>query len=286
MKDFKEKVAVITGAASGIGWGLAEHCAREGMKVVLADIEKQALYEAENKLKSMTAEVLAVPTDVSRVDDIEALAVRTINAFGGVHLLFNNAGVQAGRSIQHPLWENTLADWEWLISVNLRGVIYGIKIFIPIMLRQNTECHIINTSSMAGLIAEPQVVIYSVTKAGVVTLSEGLYLQLKQRNSPVGVSVLCPAFVRSRLGEAERNRPPELQNPSETSQPTGYPSPGKQFRKASFNILSPEQSAEIVFEAIREGTFYIFTDPLVKTLFKQRAENILQGRNPELPYTP
>jgi len=283
MKEFKNKVAVVTGGASGIGWGLAERCAREGMKVVLADIEESALKEAEKTLKDRRASVLAVPTDVSKFSDIETLAQRTIDAFGGVHLLFNNAGVQTGASISKPLWENTLADWEWLIGVNLWGVIYGIKVFMPIMLRQNTECYIVNTSSMAGLIAEPELVIYSVAKAGVIKLSEGLYFQLKRRNSPVGVSVLCPAFVRSRLGDAERNRPRELQNPPEAPQQSEQPSLIKQFRKGNWNVLSSEQSAEIVFKSIREDTFYILTDPVINTLFKQRVENILQGRNPEIP---
>jgi NAD(P)-dependent dehydrogenase (short-subunit alcohol dehydrogenase family) len=280
MKEFKGKVAVVTGGASGIGWGLAERCAFEGMKVVIADIEEPALKQAEKTLKTGGAEVLAVLTDVSRLSDIEALAQKTIDAFGEVHLLFNNAGVQAGGSLGKPLWDNTLADWEWLIGVNLWGVIYGVKVFMPVMLRQNTECHIVNTSSMAGLIAEPQLVIYSVTKAGVIKLSEGLYLQLKQKNSPIGVSVLCPAFVSSRLGEAERNRPRELQNQPEAPRQPGQPSLVMQFRN---KVLSPEQSADIVFKAIREDTFYIFTDPLVQELFKQRAENILQGHNPEMP---
>jgi NAD(P)-dependent dehydrogenase (short-subunit alcohol dehydrogenase family) len=283
MKEFKNKVAVITGAASGIGWGLAEHCAREGMKVVLADVEEPALREAERKLKDGGADVLAVLTDVSRLSDIEALAQKTTSAFGGVHLLFNNAGVQAGGSLRHPVWENTLDDWEWLLGVNLWGVIYGIKVFLPVMLSQNTDCHIVNTSSMAGLIAEPQLVIYSVTKAGIIKLSEGLYLQLKQRKSSVGVSVLCPAFVSSRLDNAERNRPRELQNKPETAQSSEQPSLVNQFRKANWNVLSPEQSADLVFKSIREDTFYIFTDPLVNKLFKQRADNILRGHNPELP---
>jgi NAD(P)-dependent dehydrogenase (short-subunit alcohol dehydrogenase family) len=282
MKEFKGKTAVVTGAASGIGWGLAERCAQEGMKVVLADIEEPALKQAAETLKSRSAEVLSVRTDVSRLEDIEALAQKALDAFGGVHLLFNNAGVQVGRSLTHPVWENTLADWEWALGVNLWGVIYGIKVFLPIMLRQNNECHIVNTSSMAGLIAEPQLVIYSVTKASVIKLSEGLYLQLQQRKSNVGVSVLCPAFVSSKLGQAERNRPQELQNPSELSQPPGTPSLVKQFQKDR-KVLSPEQSADIVFQAIREGAFYIFTDPLVRRLFQQRSDNILQNRNPERP---
>jgi NAD(P)-dependent dehydrogenase (short-subunit alcohol dehydrogenase family) len=282
MKAFKGKVAVVTGGASGIGWGLAERCADEGMKVVIADIEEPALKKAEKTLKDGGADVLAVRTDVSKMSDIEALAQKTLDAYGGVHLLFNNAGVQAEPSLSRNVWENTLADWEWMIGVNLWGVIYGVKVFMPIMEKQNTECHIVNTSSMGGLLAEPQLVIYAVTKTGVIALSEGMYLQLKRKKSPIGVSVLCPAFVSTRFFESERNRPADLRNPSEERRPREKASLVTQFDKISPTI-SPEQNADIVFKAIRDDTFYIFTDPLVQELFRQRAENILKGRNPERP---
>ncbi len=279
MKDFKGKVAVITGGASGIGWGLAERCADEGMKVVIADIEEPALREAAKKLKERDADVLAVPADVSRLTDIEMLANRTLKTYGGVHLLFNNAGVQA--EIGQPVWENTMESWEWVLGVNLWGVIHGLKVFVPIMLKQNTECHIVNTSSMAGLIAEPGMVIYGVTKAGVIKISEGLYFQLKQLNSLIGASVLCPAFVRSRMDDAERNRPEEFRNPVPAVKTSGGPPLQERLRQANRKILTPEESADIVFQAIREGRFYIFTDQLVADLFKERAENIINGRNPE-----
>jgi NAD(P)-dependent dehydrogenase (short-subunit alcohol dehydrogenase family) len=282
VKDFKGKVAVVTGGASGIGWGLAERCAVEGMKVVIADIEEPALKQAVKTLKARGAEVLAVRTDVSKLSDVEALAQKTVDAYGGVHLLFNNAGVNTDISLRKPVWENTIADWEWMIGVNLWGVIYGIKVFLPIMLKQNTSCHIVNTSSMAGLLAEPQLVIYAVTKSGILSLSEGLYIQLKERNSPIGVSVLCPAFVSSRIFEAERNRPTNLVNPPKPPKPHQQAELVSQFNKAS-PTLSPEQTADIVFKAIREGTFYIFTDPLVQELFRQKSENILKGKNPERP---
>ncbi len=281
MKEFKGKVAVITGAASGIGWGLAERCVKEGMKVVLADVEEDALNKAEKALKAGGAEVLAVLTDVSRLGDVEALAQKAVGTYGGVHLLFNNAGVQASASLRQPVWENALADWAWLMGVNLWGVIYGVKVFVPTMLGQKTECHIVNTSSMAGLIAEPELVIYAATKAGVIKLSEGLYLQMKKRNLPVGVSVLCPAFVSSRLSEAERNRPPELRRADQARAESERPSLVKKSSKVP--VLTPEQCADIVFEAIREDRFYIFTDPLVAALFKQRADNILGRKNPEMP---
>jgi NAD(P)-dependent dehydrogenase (short-subunit alcohol dehydrogenase family) len=283
MKEFKGKVAVVTGGASGIGWGIAERCAAEGMKVVIADIEEAALKQAEKTLKDGGAEALAVRTDVSKLSDVEALAQKTLEAFGGANLLFNNAGVNTDISLRKPVWENTIADWEWMVGVNLWGVIYGVKVFLPIMMRQNTECHIVNTSSMAGLLLEPQLVIYAVTKTGIIALSEGLYIQLKEKNSPIGVSVLCPAFVSSRLFEAERNRPTKLKNPSEPLKSRQQAALVKQFSQAA-PTLTPEDNADIVFKAIREGTFYIFTDPLVQELFRQRAENILKGLNPERPH--
>jgi NAD(P)-dependent dehydrogenase (short-subunit alcohol dehydrogenase family) len=281
MRDFKDKVAVITGGASGIGFGLAERCSEEGMKVVVADVEKSALENAAERLKNRCASLLTVCIDVSRPPEIELLAKKTLDKFGAVHLLFNNAGVQANRSINHPVWENTLADWQWLISVNLMGPVNGINTFLPIMLKQDTECYIVNTSSMAGLIADPQLVIYSATKAAVIKLSEGLYLQLKNLNSKIGVSVYCPAFVTSQLGKAERNRPPDMYNPGDTtdaSEPTLVKS-----GKAAFITLTPQQSADLVFKAISQGTFYIFSDPLVTRLFKQRSDNILAGLNPQKP---
>ena len=283
MKDFKDKVAVITGAASGIGRGVAGQCAKEGMNVVLADIEEPALKQVEKELKASGADVLAVRTDVSKFKDIEALAQKTLDTFGGIHLLFNNAGVQVESSSRKPPWEYTLADWEWVMGVNLWGVIHGIKVFVPIMLEQNTECHLVNTSSMAGLITEPQLVIYATTKASVIKISEAMYLQLQQRKAKLGVSVLCPAFVTSDLGDAARNRPRELSNPAETRQETEQPSLLKKIQKGNWNTLSPEQCAELVFKSIREGTFYILTDPLIDTLMKQRIDNILKRQNPALP---
>lgn len=281
MKDFRGKTAVVTGGASGIGRGLAERCAGEGMKVVVADIEETALKEIETSLRSMGAEVMTVKTDVSRYDQVQELMKRTISAFGGVHLLFNNAGVQAGASTRKPVWENALEDWDWLIGVNLMGVVYGIKAFVPVMLKQDTDCHIVNTASMAGLISEKQLVIYATTKAGVISLSEGLYHQLKNAGSHIGVSVLCPAFVESRISQAERNRPAAFQTGE--AEPDEPPSLVWEARQSQVRVLSPAESADIVFSAIRGEEFYITTDPLVNDLFKQRADNILAGKNPEIP---
>lgn len=277
MKEFKDKVAVITGAASGIGRGIAERCVQEGMKVVLADVEEAALAQTEQELRATHATVLAVQTDVSRASDIEALAQKTLKAFGAVHLLVNNAGVGAGSSI----WESTLADWEWVMGVNLWGVIHGLRIFVPIMLAQATEGHIVNTASIAGLLPYHPGAPYQVTKHGVVALSEQLYYSLAQRNAKVKVSVLCPGWVNTRIMDSERNRPSQLQN-----EPSNLPMGPEQeaimqsMREEAQAGLSPRQVSDHVFNAIRNEQFYILTNPELNSMIQQRMENILQQRNP------
>jgi short-subunit dehydrogenase len=283
MKEFKGKVAVITGAASGIGRGIAEHCIQKEMKVVLADVEETALRETEQTLQAKGATVLAIRTDVSKANDIETLARKTLDTFGAVHLLFNNAGVQTRKTI----WESTLADWEWVINVNLWGVIHGVRVFVPIMLNQQTECHVVNTASAVGLISGPAIGTYRVTKSGVVSLSETLYLELQQRNVPIGVSVLCPSFVRSRLNDAERNRPAGLWNPPGENPPTPEEQAlEKSFQEMNQSGITPEQCAELVFKAIQQNTFYILTHPELSTAIQRRMEDILQGRNPTIPQIP
>src|SRR6266487_1234780 len=208
MKDFQDKVAVVTGAASGIGHALAEKSAQEGMKVVLADVEERALKQAEEELKASGADVLAVQTDVSKAADVETLAKQAFATYGGVHLLFNNAGVVAGTT----LWESSMADWQWVLGVNLWGVIHGVHYCVPRMLEQETEGHIVNTASLAGLVSSPGGGIYSVSKHGVVTLSETLALELAARGAKLKASVLCPEWVNTRIMDAERNRPQALAN--------------------------------------------------------------------------
>ena len=207
MKEFKGKVAVITGASSGIGRGIAERCVQEGMKVVLAGINETNLVKAQSELKSAGGTAISVPTDVSKRSDVELLARKTLDAFGAVHLLVNNAGIPGRMST----WEATWNDWEWVIGVNLWGVINGVKVFTPLMLAQNTECHIVNTSSFAGLMAGYPGAPYAVTKHAVVALSECLYLELEQRNARIKVSVLCPGNVKTNINDFERNRPVALQ---------------------------------------------------------------------------
>jgi len=196
MKEFKDKVAVITGAANGIGFGIAERCAQLGMKVVLAGINAENLAAAEEKLKPTGTTLLCVRTDVSKREDIEALAQKTLDAFGAVHLLVNNAGVAAGSSA----WESTWEEWEWVMNVNLWGVLYGVKVFTPLMLAQDSEAHIINVASVAGFLPDHPCAPYQVTKHAVVSLSENMYYSLAEQNSKVKVSVLCPGWVKTEFG--------------------------------------------------------------------------------------
>ena len=277
MKEFQDKVAVITGAASGIGRGLAERCAAEKMKIVLADVEETPLFETAAEIEKTGAEILAVRTDVSKLADVEALARKTLDAFGAVHLLFNNAGVGAGTTV----WESTLEDWEWVMGVNLWGVIYGVRTFVPIMLRQADECHIVNTSSLAGLISGPALGVYKVSKHGVVTLSETLACELAVIGSKIKVSVLCPAGVKTRIMDSARNRPNELRNVSDEN--SGHPAVRQVENKLHEMIgegLHPAQVAEVVFDAIRNEKFYILTHEDYKRFIRKRMEDILDGRSP------
>jgi NAD(P)-dependent dehydrogenase (short-subunit alcohol dehydrogenase family) len=245
---------------------------------VLADIETGALGEAERALTVAGGDVLSVPTDVSKREEVEGLTRQAIDRFGQVHLLFNNAGVAAGG----PPWEATWNDWEWVIGVNLWGVIYGVKVFTPIMMAQNCECHIVNTSSGAGLTAGGFSAPYAATKHAVVALSESLTLALQQRNSMVKVSVLCPGMVRTNIGNAERNRPEDLKN-----EPVPL-SPEMEAGRAAFQALMavstpPGEVAEMVFDAIRKEQFYILTDPKWMEVIRLRTEKLVALENPESP---
>jgi NADP-dependent 3-hydroxy acid dehydrogenase YdfG len=278
MKEFNGKVAVITGAASGIGRGIAEHCVQEGMRVVLADIEEKPLYQTTHELQERGGKVLAVVTDVAKRADVENLAQKALGTFGGVHLLCNNAGVGAGTWI----WKSTLADWDWVIGVNLWGVIHGITVFVPIMLEQNMDCHIVNTASIVGLLAYTGSGIYKVTKHAVISLSETLYLELEQIGAKVKVSVLCPAGVKTRILEAERNRPfPPLPSQENEAGPDDNELSQRFWNRAfGDEALQPSEVADSVFNAIREERFYILTHPQYNFGIHRRVDDILQGHNP------
>jgi NADP-dependent 3-hydroxy acid dehydrogenase YdfG len=285
MKDFKDKVAVVTGAASGIGRGIANKCIKEGMKVVLADIKADPLSQVEKKMKEAGANVISVVTDVSKADDVEALAEKTLDSFGEVHLLCNNAGVGVG----NLLWEYKLADWKWVFGVNLWGVVHGIHYFIPIMLKQDNECHIVNTSSAAGLIPGSSTQgIYATTKHGVVALSEALYEELKQVKSKIRISVLCPGMVKTNIMYCEQDRPAGFGPPGPNIDTqieefcTEYPQfemQLKMFVRLFENGISPDKVGDIVFQAMRDNAFYILTDTgfAWKKMVKDRMNRILKA---------
>jgi NAD(P)-dependent dehydrogenase (short-subunit alcohol dehydrogenase family) len=274
MKEFREKVAVVTGAASGIGRALAQRFARAGMKVVLADVEAAPLDAAAREIEASGAPALAVRTDVSKAADVERLAQAALAKFGAVHVVCNNAGVGFGA----PTWMYTIADWEWVLGVNLWGVIHGVRVFTPILLSQGGEGHIVNTASMAGMVSGPGMAAYNVSKFGVVTLSETLHHELALFGSPVRVSVLCPAFVSTNIADAARNRPAELSD-------TAPKMPGAdEMEQLGRQLIAagspPSMVADVVFEAIRDERFYIFPHPDWKEFIRARMEDILADRAP------
>jgi NAD(P)-dependent dehydrogenase (short-subunit alcohol dehydrogenase family) len=278
MKEFRDKVAVITGGASGLGRAMAERFAREGMRIVLADVEPDALAQAEAEMKAAGAKVIGVRTDVTKAAEVEALARQTLAAFGGVHLVANNAGVAEGGNV----WDNTVADWEWVLGVNLWGVIHGVRVFTPIMLKQQGEGHIINTASVAGLLSPPGMGIYCVSKHAVVALSECLHQDLAQKTDKVKCSVLCPAYVPTGIADSGRNRPAKL---SETRHKTAADlALDANLKKAvQSGKLSAGDVAQQVYEAVRDERFYILTHPRIKPSIQWRMEDILQERNPTNP---
>ena len=275
MKDFRDRVAVVTGAASGIGRGLADRFAAEGMKIVLADVEEGALRQAEAEFREKGVDVLGVRTDVSKPEELEKLAQQTLDTFGAVHIVCNNAGVAGAWG---PTWANTLDDWNWIIGVNLWGVIHGVRVFLPIMLEQGDEGHIVNTASLAGLM--PGRGIYGVTKQAVVALSESLYNDLKVADAKIGVSVLCPGWVNTQIIDAGRNRPAELARTVEAIPDPQREVMEKTVRDLLKTGLQPSAVADQVFEAIRDDKLYIITHPEMDFLIRERFDNILSRTNP------
>ena len=275
MKEFKGHVAVITGGASGIGRAMADRFAAEGMKIVLADVEEGALDSARKELVDAGADVLTVVADVSKAAEVKALSEKTLDKFGGVHIVCNNAGVAAGG----VTWNQPLEDWEWVIGVNLWGVIHGVRTFVPILLEQNADCHIVNTASMAGLVSGPFATIYNVTKHAVVTLSESLHQELQLQTPRVKVSVLCPGFVKTKILDSDRNRPASLQA-TETPGEEALQAMREAFRVFIDQGMPPSEVAAKVHDAILNELFYIFPHPEFLAPFKTRTEDILQQRNP------
>ena len=277
MKTFRDRVAVVTGAASGIGLALAGRLAAEGMKVVMADIEAAPLAGAAEGLRRQGAAVLATRVDVSSPDDVERLARETYEAFGAAHVLCNNAGV----AVIGAVHEHTLADWQWVVNVNLWGVIHGVRAFLPRMLAGGDEGHIVNTASMAGLTTAPFMSVYDVTKHGVVALSEAMYKEAQVTGSPIGVSVVCPGLIDTNIMRSSRNRPEALAEQGKAGPMAQAFGQGLSDRLAGGYPLS--EVAEQVVQGIREGRFYIVpAQPEVKDGITVRAQDLLELRNPTL----
>jgi short-subunit dehydrogenase len=260
------QVAVITGGASGIGHAMARNFAGRGLKLVLADIETTALDAAVNDLSAAGAEVIGVATDVSKADRIENLADAAYRRFGAVNVLCNNAGVvKRGR-----MWEQTLEDWEWVIGVDLWSVVHGARTFIPRMIEGGQPGYIVNTASTAGLAAFPGIASYDVAKSGVVALSEALWHELRQAGAPIGVSVLCPGLVATRIGDSERNRPGVAA--SAKAAPISMRDPGAV-------AMTPEDCAKYVADAIEAEQFWMITHPAYDEFISARMKGMLNRRD-------
>ncbi|HEY0844726.1 MAG TPA: SDR family oxidoreductase [Noviherbaspirillum sp.] len=284
MKDFKDKVAVITGGASGFGREFANIGARLGMKLVLADVQQDALDKAKAELEAQGAQVLAQRCDVRKAEQVQALADATMERFGSVHLVFNNAGVASGGLV----WENSVADWEWVLGVNLWGVIHGVRIFTPLMLEcarkeAGYEGHIVNTASMAGLLNAPNMGVYNVSKHAVVSLSETLYQDLQLVKAPIGASVLCPYFVPTGIHQSERNRPEDVKD---DAAPTASQVAAQAVSEKAVTSgkVTAQEVAERTFAAIRDGQFYIYSHPHALGNVQTRMEDIVLQRNPSDPF--
>jgi len=278
MKDVQGRVAVVTGAASGIGRGMCEAFVQAGMRVVLADVEQKALELTTQTLRAGGADVHGVVTDVSKPEQVEALANETLRHFGAVHVVCNNAGVASEAT---PSWRSTLDDWNWVLGVNLMGVIYGVRAFLPILIDQGVGGHIVNTASLAGLLSGGNIP-YAVSKFGVVALSEGVYLELKQGGYLPSMSVLCPGFVDTNILACARNRPVEL---ADTGEPMTGPVADvlrEWFTEQVRAGMNPRQVGDQVLTAIREDRFYILTHPSWNYLIERRTQAILAGENPTM----
>jgi NAD(P)-dependent dehydrogenase (short-subunit alcohol dehydrogenase family) len=263
LQDLSGRVAVVTGAGSGLGLAMATRFAAEGMRVVLADVEDEPLELASEELRSAGHDVRSLRIDVAQPADLERLAEVTFEAFGAAHVLCNNAGVvKSSRA-----WSLTLDDWNWVLGVDLWGVIHGIRAFVPRMLTSGEPGHVVNTASVAGLLPMPNLAAYAAAKSGVVAVSESLQLDLEAEGAPIGVSVLCPGWVPTRILDSERNRPADLTaaaaDPSTPRTTTGVES-----------TMTGDDVADLVVRAVRAGDFWILTHPRYRQVIEARAATI------------
>lgn len=286
MRDFAGKVAVVTGGAAGIGRAIALRLAREGARLVVADVEEPALQQTVDELKSAGADALGVVTDVTKYESVEVLERRAVEAFGKVHVLCNNAGVGAQEDV--PLWELPLSDWAWTLAVNLWGVVHGVKAFLPGMLAHGEEGHVVNTSSgNGGLVLVPGTPIYSASKAAVSSLTETLQLQLAAQGAKIRASVLYPGphMVASRIFDARRNRLPEFERGVPQAAPPITLDVLRAMAKQAgveLQTTQPEEVAEHFLEGLRRDAYCILPmTPDLEARVRARMENLLQGRDPQ-----
>ena len=272
MRELKGKVAVVTGAGSGIGRELALACAREGMAVMLADIDEPGMRESVAMIAPSGVRVAWMRCDVAKPQEVEALAERSWKELGEVRLLFNNAGV----AVAGPVWTATLEDWKWTLDINLMGVVHGVRSFVPRMIAQGGECHVVNTASVAGLVDIPGSAVYCVSKHGVVALSECLFHDLRVARAKVGVSVLCPAYVNTGIGDSARHRPSELA----ASNPLSAPYEEAVRQALQRGRLTAADVANATLDAVKNGRFYILTHEKIKGAIEARMHDILDGRWP------
>ena len=274
MKEFKGKTAVVTGAASGIGYALAKRFAQEKMNVVLADIEQDALDAAVTKISNLGVEAVGIAVDVMDKNSVQSLTKQSIDAFGNIHILCNNAGV-APPAIDEAIWDHDMSDWDWVMGVNFYGVLYGIQSFLPHMIEHQEEGHVLNTVSMAGILGLEG--SYGVSKFAALSLSEGLFQSLKKINSKIGASVLCPGFVATNIIDSQRNRPEHLASDKKSN---------FLLKQLASSVLKrgkkPDEIATRAIEAIQANNFYILPHPVYDERVKDRYERILARTEPEI----
>ena len=285
MQDFKNKTAVLTGAGSGFGLECARIGARLGMNLVLVDVQQDALDRAASEMQTAGAAVLARRVDVSRSADMELLGAEVLARFGAPHLVFNNAGVGAGGLI----WETGTRDWEWVLGVNLMGVVHGVRVFTPMMLAAARDDagyrgHIVNTASMAGLLNPPNMGVYNVSKHAVVSLSETLYQDLALVTDQVSASVLCPFFVPTGIHLSARNRPAELAQNAVAPTRSQLIGQAMSEKAVTAGKVSAADVAQKVFDAVAARQFYIYSHPKAIRSVQTRMEDILMARNPTDPF--
>ena len=274
--DLTGKTAIVTGAASGIGFALASRFVAEGARVALADVEASALNDAAAKLRADGGEVLPVVADVSQADSVAALASRVADELGPVHVLCNNAGVGSGGLVA----DHRLEDWQWVLGVNMWGVIHGLHAFLPAMLAHGEEGHIVNTASLAGHVSAPFMAPYGASKFAVVAISESLFHELAMTNAKIGVSVLCPGWVNTNIHASERNRPDALRTGAAAF---GDSDPrAEMLKQVLTNGMAPDEVASLVVDAAKSDRFYVLTHPEMTPAIEARMQAIVAGDNPRL----